>query len=171
MTRTDGNITQYSYVEIEEETYKDGEFTRYWIEENGEKITLSNTAMELIKRPMIITIKDEMFIVYFDPQTQRMYIQPKYTDPRARPRYQGLTNRVINKLTNFVHWNNYRIFVHYYDYEDCILCIQECQSNINPQDLTDHEMDYLCKKLIKHMNNPEHLKQILNELNKEDDIK
>ena len=47
------------------------------------------------------------------------------------------------------------------DYEESCLCIAECQSDIKPEDMTTAEIDYLSRKLIKHISQDRKLKDML----------
>jgi len=97
----------------------------------------------------IIRFENEPFTVYMDysKDMKKLYIEPDYWN--EPPVYKGVSQRLLNELTHYCGISNYFVSCVYYDYEEACLCIRECKSNINPQCLTDYELDYIAKKVLE----------------------
>ena len=159
--RKDGNINQWYTNEIESDILDDeGEYVKYYVEYDGlnsrdGKFYLSDTLLEHCdygnnKYLSIIRLDNKPYTLYYDwSKTRKIYVYPDYTD--KCPEFEGVSQRDLNKITKFANINNYTVSLAYYDYEEACLLIKEIKSNIDPQALTDYELDYLAKLVAEHM--------------------
>lgn len=188
----DGDIIEYQHIkctesqfwseerikecpELAEDTVKNYTINDE-LPEGQEPPQLFSTYVELGKdyRYMsIIQIKGEPWLGYYDKKKQRLFISGDLNEG-VPPYYDGIDTQTLIKLTKYLEWDNFRVKVYYYDYEESILEIKYAQSNIRPDNLTTGELELLSEKIGEHLNGNddtpqeiELLRQEINELKKE----
>lgn len=104
-------ITEYTKINRKEVEYT----------VNGIQRVLEKQYIELCVDPKdchIIQIENEKWIGYYDTGEEVIYIDPLRG-------YPGITKKVLGALTQHLGWNDYTVYVRYYDYEESVLAIQK----------------------------------------------
>ena len=70
----------------------------------------------------IITIENEKkWMGYYDTKEEVIFVDT-YFFPEG---YNGITKKALEALTQYLEWDDYTVYVRYYDYEESVLAIQK----------------------------------------------